>query len=656
MNRDLCGNKYIHLRMNQVNGILKSFHIKDFIQEDWLQDCIEYCQETGDLATEFRKQILFSDLNDYAAECKHIQDQVSFTFFQIMDIEEIGLSKMAVLESLTEKEVKNVPRCMLKYSLMSAGKQIIDMIELNPVQDLNLLTPLGTKLIVKHGVVKRGVLIVKGQDVNVLGGEVDDLNDIEPKIRIINRYRDSLGMEAEANRGPATSPALAQQVPIGNNLLEPPPERIPPRQPAVRDIQQQKPDIKIQKRNLEISENAVPQQSIPSATNVSTNRTNASGSVDVSKLRELFSFQEQVAPVQVKNEIPEFEECDDFDDFAIENLDLPLKIAIPAVYNQNDEYPIEEFDDGNIDTLINNERPAILEEYNDEDEYPIDDLDYDLAEFPVKTENSSILGEYNGKLPLDDLESRHYKLAPGSEASENDEALIESEGEEFQYIPDSPDLAADSDESEKDENVKIQLTGLDRPQNQVLQISSSFSPPPVPATKDFDLKVAVAAPSKKRRRTLDISSSTTSPKKAGKISKVAIDISSSPDLTTDKSEGDLILSRVIKCKDFRAINTKKSANTYSIRCKVFSYGKLGKDYLQNVCLLDCLGNTLDAVIDPICVKNLFSEMSFEDLQSLKSSNVHEAKKMARSYFNKLENYDGDMTIDVFEKSVRVIAM
>jgi RecQ mediated genome instability protein len=574
--------------MNTVDTILKKLYIKDYVQKEWLEDCVEYCRETGDFAEEFRKQLLFSDLEDYAIESDHIGDEVNFSFFQIMQIEDIGFSKSAIIESLTDKDLKSIPRSMLKLTLMSAGKRLVEMIELDPIKGLDLLTPLGAKIIIKYGVFKKNVLIVKGQDVIVLGGEVEDLNPVEPRIRVLTSCREALGMKMivdERENIPRRNQPL-QQLPVVRRVPDHVPIRDTQRETQYQDRnsndhQRQTQARESQYRNQTTVQQTRPQHTLPNIHNspIPQIPANSSTPVDVNKLRELFAFRGQTTQPAV-----------------------PVKAELPYLNSDFDKY--SNFDD-----------------------YPIDDKDLDLENYYP---NTTI------------------------EVKEED---VEVESEEDYQFPDSPDLANEEYDDEADEAVKEEV------KNEIvdpLDSPDSLGSPPAPASVvNPKIELITVTSTKRRCNPLQISSPLSSPptKKISKSSKPIITISSSsPDLERQESLGDMILSSVVKCKDFRAIKANKEPNVYSVRCKIFDYAKLGIDYAQNLVLMDQLGNILNVILDPICVKELFDGISFEELQLLKENNLKEAKRLAIAYFKKLKEFEGDLTIDVFDQSMRVISM
>ncbi|CAJ0748063.1 12809_t:CDS:2 [Entrophospora sp. SA101] len=180
---------------------------KIHVKEKWLSGSIQkICSNESsndtysELYTKIYKKFLKSNLKDSIHSTipqnivdTHLTmlDEGKPAILQIIDIVEIGVSTQKLYDMLNSylsgslkqghkykdvsKQFKNnvqdvqLPRSILKLTLTD-GNQIFDAIECSPIKDLNLSTPIGTKISVNKTQILRGFLCLKPDNINVLGG------------------------------------------------------------------------------------------------------------------------------------------------------------------------------------------------------------------------------------------------------------------------------------------------------------------------------------------------------------------------------------------------------------------------------------------------------------------------------------------------------
>lgn len=270
-------------------SILANLNLKDRIDQSWLSDCLSYLekemkesakdQALASRSTEMRleQQLLHSDLKDYGlgyewiaqmirdsqasslqdrkgkaqsstsapTQQNYLKDKTGF-YFQIEDIKEIGSSNFAILEAVEQlwqegdastktrpsaSSATSIPRHLLKYTLTD-GIHILSAIERVPIPSLTLLSPLGTKVLVRRGTLVQSTLML--EEVVVLGGGVEDMNLLDRRECIENDCRRRLGMEVKERKK-----KVIKKETIIEHQLPQVPSFPPPSAPAPQPMQQQ---------------------------------------------------------------------------------------------------------------------------------------------------------------------------------------------------------------------------------------------------------------------------------------------------------------------------------------------------------------------------------------------------------------------------------
>ncbi|KAL5033796.1 hypothetical protein RTP6_001711 [Batrachochytrium dendrobatidis] len=222
-----------------INQLLDSYGLQG-IHPEWISQCIEYIQTNATNQSQILdlllEQILHSDLsemmvypsvsalpqridmlhdivlapnsNSSALTATNNQGSPTCYILQINDIMEIGHSVHSMLNLILERKPKRgepptpgelqLPRKMLQLTL-SDGGQICTGIEYTPMGQINLLTPLGTKILISNVRVSRGILLLSSANTKVLGGSISEMNALDPLIRLENTLKSLL------NRGEDSS-------------------------------------------------------------------------------------------------------------------------------------------------------------------------------------------------------------------------------------------------------------------------------------------------------------------------------------------------------------------------------------------------------------------------------------------------------------------
>ena len=172
---------------------------------DWLEACINWISsEHGDHTTNDQnslhelvlEQWLLSDLKEIGAQClpENLCQEKKFVLngtycLQINSVLDVGCSYYSQLQKVQGTENENVHVSATQYNkdedvksgrmlMMDLTDGTIDVkaMEYRQMRDVNVNTKLGTKIIVSGKVLCRlGVLMLSGNNVRVIGGEVDSL-------------------------------------------------------------------------------------------------------------------------------------------------------------------------------------------------------------------------------------------------------------------------------------------------------------------------------------------------------------------------------------------------------------------------------------------------------------------------------------------------
>ncbi|CAG8529155.1 4362_t:CDS:2 [Acaulospora morrowiae] len=175
------------------------------LQESWLKQCLDKLRHKPEyqnannqrLYQAVYEEFLESDLRQSMKPLLPLSiDDAHKTIIgenrpitlQIVEIFEVGVSNQTLFDTISshlsgsikeghkysdvrdkQNEPIKFPKAMLKFYLTD-GTQIVDAIEFKPLSQLDLLTPIGTKISVRRTLILRGVLCLEPQKVSVLGG------------------------------------------------------------------------------------------------------------------------------------------------------------------------------------------------------------------------------------------------------------------------------------------------------------------------------------------------------------------------------------------------------------------------------------------------------------------------------------------------------
>ena len=175
----------------EMHPITSQLHL-DNICSEWLQSCIEYVnQQVGqDPDQLLRTQILYSDLSSLVSHSSIAPNKKILV--QINNIEEIGISKQTLLDSVNNQKL-GLPRQMLKLTLTDGINQFFG-VELERINNISLDMNLGAKIIVQ-GTMRRNVMFLKNNQVEFLGGSVAEFNTVNGRERVESALRNDLGLE-----------------------------------------------------------------------------------------------------------------------------------------------------------------------------------------------------------------------------------------------------------------------------------------------------------------------------------------------------------------------------------------------------------------------------------------------------------------------------
>ena len=181
---------------------------------DWLRSCLDYISSTSPQSTELlQTQILFSDLSSLITQSVFDTNHSSQFLAQINDIQEIGISKQSLLGQIQNKSVQ---RQMLKLTLTDGISQFFG-VELEHIHNIRIDMLLGAKIIINGCKLSRGVMLLKNENITFVGGHVEELNELDPWVRIERQVRKDLGLEVKDIPEPAVPMDLSSAIQKSNN-------------------------------------------------------------------------------------------------------------------------------------------------------------------------------------------------------------------------------------------------------------------------------------------------------------------------------------------------------------------------------------------------------------------------------------------------------
>ncbi|KAI7880005.1 hypothetical protein K492DRAFT_237579 [Lichtheimia hyalospora FSU 10163] len=131
------------------------------------------------------------------------------TVLQIVDTKDMSHSTHSLLNELatvtpvrqvytrraTDADI-NFPRGMLRWTLTDGTHQIV-AIEMKRINQLELKTPFGCKLLLKSCQVRRGILLLEPSNVKILGGQVPSLYGHNMLAELEKRFKQQLRIEVD---------------------------------------------------------------------------------------------------------------------------------------------------------------------------------------------------------------------------------------------------------------------------------------------------------------------------------------------------------------------------------------------------------------------------------------------------------------------------
>ncbi|KAI9009797.1 hypothetical protein BC832DRAFT_387823 [Gaertneriomyces semiglobifer] len=200
----------------EVTDLLQQYHIH--LHPDWISQCIAYLSTTQSspnnhaLAQGVLQQVLHSDLANMGvpilppniSEAHNlVLGETHSVFLQLNDIMEVGISANALLEAIQEdkpkrgdpqppQQQKPLPRKMLRLTLSDGYQEVLAM-ELALLPGISVESLLGAKILITNALVRRGVILLRPENFQLLGGFVADMNQGEPRVRLETLCRNLLG-------------------------------------------------------------------------------------------------------------------------------------------------------------------------------------------------------------------------------------------------------------------------------------------------------------------------------------------------------------------------------------------------------------------------------------------------------------------------------
>ncbi|KAI5094780.1 recQ-mediated genome instability protein 1 [Silurus meridionalis] len=221
-----------------------TWHIQ--VPQMWLDACVEWVkEEAGGMAlpqAELNQQVLdqwlLTDLRDLAhpvlpagiseAEKMELNGCYCLQVDSLLDVSQPAYSQLqrisgsdcsndeiSAVTQATQRPWEAKPTRMLMLQITD-GVQIMEAIEYRPVPALSANLPPGTKLqVVGVMMVRLGVLLLKPENVKVLGGEVEDLMEAHSQSRLL---RQTLGLPEENPQQVAEDQEVQQRTRIEGTL------------------------------------------------------------------------------------------------------------------------------------------------------------------------------------------------------------------------------------------------------------------------------------------------------------------------------------------------------------------------------------------------------------------------------------------------------
>lgn len=183
-------------------------------------ECVEHLRgldarfrEEKALVDAVRLQFLASDLRDSLDGRQRYSRLV-----QVLSITDVGVSAYSLLEALRGREsdpAVKIPRGMLRIEMCDGVDTLVGY-EHTRIDGLSIDTPLGIKLLLRSPRVRKGVLLLTPDNVEIVGGVIPELSDTRLN-KIVDALCSKLGI-------PVPEHPIRENIPSASNVVPPAPQ------------------------------------------------------------------------------------------------------------------------------------------------------------------------------------------------------------------------------------------------------------------------------------------------------------------------------------------------------------------------------------------------------------------------------------------------
>ncbi|KAM0864152.1 hypothetical protein ACQ4PT_044106 [Festuca glaucescens] len=176
------------MRLRPVDAFLRRLRVR--VRPEWLESCAAELPGFSDGGTELQgrqcfEQFLFADMNVCGAgvlpEGVGCMDAAVLDGPFVLQVDEIVNMSNPLRERYRDAHAG--PKRCLKLS-MTDGIQRIYGMEYRPIKDLQVLAPVGFKIVIRNVHIKRGLLMLVPEVIEILGGVVDELE--AARVRLVS--------------------------------------------------------------------------------------------------------------------------------------------------------------------------------------------------------------------------------------------------------------------------------------------------------------------------------------------------------------------------------------------------------------------------------------------------------------------------------------
>ncbi|KAM0864641.1 hypothetical protein ACQ4PT_043799 [Festuca glaucescens] len=178
----------LSMRLRPVDAFLRRLRVR--VRPEWLEFCAAELPGFSDGGTEAQgrrcfEQFLFADMNVCGAgvlpEGVGGMDAAVLDGPFVLQVDEIVNMSNPLRERYRDAHAG--PKRCLKLS-MTDGIQRIYGMEYRPIKDLQVLAPVGFKIVIRNVHIKRGLLMLVPEVIDILGGVVDELE--AARVRLVS--------------------------------------------------------------------------------------------------------------------------------------------------------------------------------------------------------------------------------------------------------------------------------------------------------------------------------------------------------------------------------------------------------------------------------------------------------------------------------------